>query len=498
MMGLALVLMVAARERLDDPTTHRALARALGEPAGLSVASPPAGRQAVPQSALAPDLLRSIEDNAPFRDAEQQAWFALLAAARDAELDVTQGVRVGYASLVSQPDVYRGTPVSVSGLVHRVERVVPAANEQEIKALWRVVLQGEGGEVWPITLYTLEEPVVRTFPHRAFAVGYFFKKLSYRYADGVGISPVIVARRLNVGELPTAPAGVALGPSNPADGEGDRAFQPPDAGSPGRALLADLGIDLKSIDALADQRPLLAAERDVFYRVLSAVREVPASQLARLARTGLDRWLAERERAAGDGERDRQTLAAVRERAAAGAFSVVPLFASGREVRGELMVFDTVVRRVVRVEVDPAVEQIDHYYELGAFTDDSQGLPLVFCVSDVPAGFPVGEEVRQPARLAGFFLKQWAYRSRIPQAETGSDAARFAPLLVGRAPIALVPPAPRGDGLAAGIVVAGAMGFALLVLWLVRTARADAAYSSATLARMRRLARGTPPNETTP
>ncbi|MGL4513619.1 MAG: hypothetical protein ACRCT8_11055 [Lacipirellulaceae bacterium] len=494
MLAAALLMVLAARERLIDPATHAAIARALGDSPPALVVAPPDGVEAKPASVLPPAELSAIEDNAPFRDAEQPAWFALLAEARDKRIDSTTARRVGYAALSSQPDVYRATPIVVVGKVHRVERVGPAKNKERIGVLWRVILQGDGADVWPITLYTLDEPPAADSPYEAHAVGFFFKKLSYRHSGGVGVSPVVVARRVAIG-APAAPrAEYANAPSDPAPAEQERRFEQPSAGSLGRAMLADLGVDLAVLDAVADKRPLLAAERDPFYATLAAVSQTPATQLARLARSGLASWAQERERRAGESPRDRPMLAAVERSAAEGAFSVVPLFVDGLATRGDLVAFDASVRRVVRIEVDPPALGVDHYYELEAFTADSQGLPLVFCVRDLPAGFPIGDDVRQPARLAGFFFKHWAYRTRLAK-EDGGDAARFAPLLIGRAPIVLPDPAPRDGRIDVLVGVTAAACIAAVAVWLWCAARSDAAYSAGTLDRFRGAARGVPPAE---
>src|SRR5690606_37317480 len=125
-----------------------------------------------------------VRDNAPFRQAEQPAWFAALAAVQRlgaAGLASESVGVVGYAALNSQPDAYRGRVVTVTGRVLQVEATEPAANDLGVDRLWRVTMQPTGGDVWPITVYTLEEPKPAEEPYDASAVGVFFKKLSYRW-----------------------------------------------------------------------------------------------------------------------------------------------------------------------------------------------------------------------------------------------------------------------------------------------------------------------------
>jgi hypothetical protein len=116
--------------------------------------------------------------------------------------------------------------------------------------------------------------------------------------------------------------------------------------------------------------------------------------------------------------------------------------------------FDGVARRVVRVDVGTRPDGrgesdvarrfgIREYYEMQVFTDDSQNYPLVFCVRELPAGFPIGGDVRVSVRVAGFFFKDWLYTTRGTRSDDAGEgdaagpAAQFAPLLVGRAPLVL-------------------------------------------------------------
>ncbi|CAN0375499.1 unnamed protein product, partial [Ectocarpus sp. 4 AP-2014] len=121
-----------------------------------------------------------------------------------------------------------------------------------------------------------------------------------------------------------------------------------------------------------------------------------------------------------------------------------------------------------------------------AFPEDSQNLPIVFVVRNLPAGFPLGESIRQPARLAGFFFKQWAYRTRHRVEETPQlDKRQFAPLLIGRAPIPLATPdTSQRPGLAIGLLATVALAGVVAALW--RLGRRDREYAATTLSRYRK------------
>jgi len=479
-----LLLVLAAIGQLGRPETHRAIGRAFGEP-------PPAG--AVREPIDSPPLIDSSEfdavvDNAPFRDAETEAWFAVLRAVRDAEpaeLAARSVGPVGYAALTSQPDAYRGRVVTVAGTVRRVEAVTPAENDLGIDRLWRVTLEPAGGQVWPITAYSLKEPRDAGEPYDASAAGVFFKKLSYRWAEGVGSTPVVVAPRL---ETTIEPPTTGVATTTPAEAEVD--FTPPADQSLGRALLADLGVAPATLDVVRDKQRLLPAETEPFYAVLGALERTPATQLARLARVGLDDYVARRRVGAEGSLRSRQEFRAIQNEAERDRYSAVPLFGEGDRERGELIVLDAVVRRAVRVDATGSAAAasygVDHYYELEAFPEDSQNLPVVFVVRDLPAGFPVGDAIRQPARLAGFFFKQWAYRTRQrSDADPAADRRQFAPLLVGRAPIPLATPdaSAARPGLTIGLVASVALVGIVAALW--RLAWHDRRHEATTLRRFR-------------
>jgi hypothetical protein len=488
----SLLLVIGLMSRLHEPETHAALGRVLGE-APVQVAANTVETELAQTEPIVPkDAFDGVRDNAPFRSDEQPAWFASLAAVRDAEpaaLAAQSVGVVGYAALNSQPEAYRGRIVTVSGRVLQVEATEPAANDLGIERLWRVTMQGAGGDVWPITVYTLEEPKPADEstdgPYDASAVGVFFKKLSYRWAEGIGSTPVIVAKRLET-TLTQQPIASAA-PISQAN-ETDIDFTTPQAGSLGRALLTDLGFDTELFADVIDKQRLRGEENEVFYALLGAVGKTPASQLVRLARAGLNDYAARRLSGAGDTLRDRQVARAIQAELAKSRYSVAPLFIDGAVERGDLIVLDANVRRAVRVDAadsDAAARHgLDHYYELEAFTEDSQNLPIVFVVRELPPGFPVGDAIRQPARLAGFFLKQWAYRGRT-RTDEGDDRRQFAPLLVGRAPIPLAMPETSAmrPGTILGIAGVGALTATAVALWLLY--RRDRQYEATMLSRYR-------------
>lgn len=240
----------------------------------------------------------------------------------------------------------------------------------------------------------------------------------------------------------------------------------------GETLIASLGLDVAALEAPVNRRPLERIDRASFYILLSAMKAQETKQLAELAQRRVKEFAREFTGSSAPPERRRLTKL-VDAAASEGAYSVAPLFLAPQDLRGELFTFDALLRRAVRIEVAPAADTHDvtHYYELEVYPADSQNLPLVFCVPELPAGFPTGDDIAQPARLAGFFYKQWRYTPR--RSPTDDQTRQFAPLLIGPKPQILETPTPAMSPLTP--VIAGGMVvcLALLAAFLWRTHRED-------------------------
>jgi hypothetical protein len=255
----------------------------------------------------------------------------------------------------------------------------------------------------------------------------------------------------------------------------------------GKSLLGALKVDVGKFDQVTGRGPIRAQERDLFYDTLHAASLISPSAAVRIANGNLPfvkrQWeqVVRRGRTAG-----REALAReVVRRAADGRYSVALLFNDPLPQRGRLFVFDGVARRAVRVEVGGVPNgdntsdiaqrhHIDHYYELEVFTDDSQNYPLIFCVRELPASFPVGSDIRVPVRVAGFFFKNWLYRTRGPEqsdeladSESTGPHAQFAPLLIGHAPIVLE--TAQGRSRAGSFLLGGLFVLALIGIWATAT-----------------------------
>lgn len=262
----------------------------------------------------------------------------------------------------------------------------------------------------------------------------------------------------------------------------------------GKSMLGTGSMDVGLLDLVESRGRIRPQERDAFYSVLHAVGQIPVSTLVRIAKDNLpvveEHW--EKQLQAKAPARQKLLAREVVQLAEKGRYSVALLFNDPAPQIGRLFVFDGVARRAVRVEVSGATEDglsngiadrfgFDHYYELEVFTEDSQNYPLIFCVRELPEGFPVGPDIHQPVRMAGFFFKNWLYTTRGgPMADAGPEEqkegsrAQFAPLLIGPTPIMLstAPPTSNfGRFVLGGLFVLGLLGIVIAAVWLARDER---------------------------
>ncbi|MCH2130398.1 MAG: hypothetical protein MK179_14730 [Pirellulaceae bacterium] len=187
-------------------------------------------------------------------------------------------------------------------------------------------------------------------------------------------------------------------------------------------MLARAGMDLSLLDDVRDRQGLLSNDRECFYALMAASCRFESSKLHELAPEDTELHLL----------LDRQEYP---------------------QQRGELVALTGNVKRVVRVAVEAeeirAHWGIDHYYEINLFVDESVQLknrhndenpmhypryPIVCCVRELPPGMPVGEDVNEAARVVGFFMKLYAYKTQFTDAQPG-QRRQFSPLLISNSPI---------------------------------------------------------------
>ena len=278
----------------------------------------------------------------------------------------------------------------------------------------------------------------------------------------------------------------------------------------GQLLLARHGMDVALLDEVRHRQPFvkpeISREGEAFYAALKALGQVSPQELIEQAKENVvevaEQWQArqsglqseyqklEAELAATTDSAARESLrikvkqakkkrglaAAVAKQAQAGRSSVAPMFLQPEEEVGELFVFEGTARRAVRIAVE-GQSTIEAYYELEVFTNDSQNLPIVCCVPQLPAGFPTGDEIREPVRISGVFFKLWRYRSRKLTQQAGETTGQrqlYTPVVLGHSPTWLNKTANRDNRWAfwAGIIFLGALALLWIsTIWLARRDR---------------------------
>lgn len=298
-------------------------------------------------------------------------------------------------------------------------------------------------------------------------------------------------------------------------------WRPTTGVSSGMRWLAKHGYDVALLDEVRHNRAFVkphdGLESRAFYEGLRIVSQAAPGELTALVRRQLPQdadaarqvaaaaaaerreKLAERSTAPPDRQpmlndelkhlERRQAIAArVAERAAKGVSSVWPMFLEPQGSAGELFLIEGVARRAVRIEVDEATAEsemfgwpgdlaaLEAYYEIDVFTTDGQNQPVICCVVRLPAGFPTGELIREPVRVAGVFFKKWAYarRSEGAAAAAPRGARTAAPLLIAAEVEWLATAPPTGPSVY-GLWGGGAFLALVALVWLVvaRGARRD-------------------------
>jgi hypothetical protein len=219
----------------------------------------------------------------------------------------------------------------------------------------------------------------------------------------------------------------------------------------GLEMLAAAGMDVSLLDEVRHNRPFVTSEESgeaiAFYQCLAALGRIEPEQLEKLALANVTiaakRW-SERP---PKNEKDVLIAEVVSQQAAKQLSSVVPPFYYPGEEEGELVRLQGTARRAVRIAATGRAE-VAHYFEMELYTGDSENLPIVCCVRELPRGFPMGDAIREPVRISGVFFKGWRYRSRESPPADGKTTApplRYTPVVLAVRPVWLeVTSAPTG------------------------------------------------------
>lgn len=101
------------------------------------------------------------------------------------------------------------------------------------------------------------------------------------------------------------------------------------------------------------------------------------------------------------------------------------LFGAPADYRGQPVALKLHVKRVLRHPPGDHEGDRPTVYEAWGATDDSKTFPYCVLFLDKPPQLPLGDDLTEEARFAGYFLKNLQYRDKL-------DKSRAAPLLIGR------------------------------------------------------------------
>jgi hypothetical protein len=108
------------------------------------------------------------------------------------------------------------------------------------------------------------------------------------------------------------------------------------------------------------------------------------------------------------------------------------------EQRGKLFELDLNVRRVLSYDAPTNSADVNKVYEIWGWTTESKAWLYVVLTADLPAGMPMGPDVNERIKFAGYFLKVQGYHA----AGAGPrDKPLAAPLLIGHVAWKKTPPA---------------------------------------------------------
>jgi hypothetical protein len=220
-------------------------------------------------------------------------------------------------------------------------------------------------------------------------------------------------------------------------------------------LLGKMGMDYGLFDNVRHDRAISDSERECFYQLLAAAGRSPAEAM--------------------DAVNDANATA-----------RLVRLTAEPDAHEGELYSFRGVARRAVKIHVSDADTVarfgFDHYFELVVFVDldgyaniagkKVNNHPVVFCLRELPAGMPTGENIVEMVRASGFMFKKWRYTTQLA-GDNGAGVLVASPLLIGhtavwqRGELAQR----RFDPRIGGAVVAALMCLGFFVWWYSRRER---------------------------
>lgn len=234
---IVVVMRQAAHKELYEPFFAPAAVSSAPSTTAGSGAQPAAFSNRENQAAPATDALArqreaalaEVADGTTWRAADFAAFYLLLReaqasdAAADAEsdadaatgADVARWPLVSVVPMLQQPRIYRGAAVRVRGDVARVQQKSASANDEGIESYWEIWLRPDDGSERPILAIVPSVPARvgalagLESPRRGTGIvvaGRMLKRLAYRSAAGVELTPVVIGSILDVATEAAEPA----------------------------------------------------------------------------------------------------------------------------------------------------------------------------------------------------------------------------------------------------------------------------------------------------
>lgn len=147
-------------------------------------------------------------------------------------------------------------------------------------------------------------------------------------------------------------------------------------------------VDEHELSAIRDNTPFQQSERSTWYALFRRLREHDSA------------WLRQQAQPVTFVQLDRQPAA----------------------YRGQVVTLTGTVRLVITRD-DPVVSSgIERYYQVWLQPRDQPDSLIVAYALELPTGFPIGDNLDEPANITGYFFKRWAYSAQ--------DGVRTVPLLL--------------------------------------------------------------------
>lgn len=223
------------------------------------------------------------------------------------------------------------------------------------------------------------------------------------------------------------PAATDAGKTDTAQAESGTAVPPTDLGLIDQLLRQ---LDDVTASAIRDNTMARPAEKAVWFRWLSRLRDLPPDELRA------------------------QSL---------GPTGYLPLFKQPRDYRGKVVTVRGVVHLAYHVEAPPNRTDIPGYYLFWLRPAGGPNSPIVVYALETPPGFPEirdkyvdGDMTRlnEEVEFTGYFFKRWAY-------QTAQDI-QVAPLVLARSP-QWTPPPPHADDGPSALKIALLVGVAAVI-----------------------------------